>query len=341
VIPVLVSTLMWILLISLLVLRRGREERTITYATLTIAVSMTLNIDPIYEVLDSALGGVNLVTLIADLALMIGVFFLGRGVMKASDRQPRVVQLALGRTALAVALVFSIVAFIFIDQRGTTTTTFMLDLGDQPAAAAYSMIHFTYYGIVLAAMAALAAQRIRVSRGSQRLPPTSLLLGSLFGLALCAVVITMDVAHAVGNLELMAAVSFAYGPLYLCTFFFLCLGFASQPVLRSLQTRSRAQTTRALILELEPAWGRATTVRPGISQSADAAFRSSEPEAVLHREIVEIRDALIDARVSFELTEGERELVDRAERHLVGAGLPDASEPADASPVAESRKRAR
>lgn len=340
-IPVLVSTLMWILLISLLVLRRGREERTITYATLTIAVSMTLNIDPVYEVLDSALGGVNLVTLIADLALMIGVFFLGRGVMKASDRQPRVVQLALGRTALAVALVFSIVAFIFIDQRGTTTT-FMLDLGDQPAAAAYSMIHFTYYGIVLAAMAALAAQRIRVSRGSQRLPPTSLLLGSLFGLALCAVVITMDVAHAVGNLELMAAVSFAYGPLYLCTFFFLCLGFASQPVLRSLQTRSRAQTTRALILELEPAWGRATTVRPGISQSADAAFRSSEPEAMLHREIVEIRDALIDSRVAFDLSEGERELVDRAERHLVGAGFPDGvSEPAHPSPAAESRKRAR
>ncbi len=338
-IPVLVSTLMWILLISLLVLRRGREERTITYATLTIAVSMTLNIDPVYEVLDSALGGVNLGTLIADLALMIGVFFLGRGVMKASDRQPRVVQLALGRTALAVALVFSIVAFIFIDQRGTTTT-FMLDLGDQPAAAAYSMIHFTYYGIVLAAMATLAAQRIRVSRGSQRLPPTSLLLGSLFGLALCAVVITMDVAHAVGNLELMAAVSLAYGPLYLCTFFFLCLGFASQPVLRSLQTRSRAQTTRALILELEPAWGRATTVRPGISQSADAAFRSSEPEAVLHREIVEIRDALIDSRVSFNLTDRERELVDRAERHLVGAGFSGVvSEHADDSPAAKSRKR--
>ena len=339
-IPVLVSTLMWILLICLLVLRRGREERTITYATLTIAVSITLNIDPLYEALDAALGGANLLTLIADLALMIGVFFLGRGVMKASDRQPRIVRLALGRTALAVALVLSIVAFVFIDQRGTTTS-FMLDLGDQPAAATYSIIHFTYYGIVLAAMAALAARRIRVSRGSQRFPPISLLLGSLFGLCLSAVVITMDVAHAVGNLELMAAVSIAYGPLYLCTFVFLCLGFASQPVLRSLQTRSRAQTTRALVLELEPIWGRATTVRPGISQSADAAFRISEPETVLHREIVEIRDALIDSRVSFDLTAGERELVDRAERHLVGAGFPDvASEGADSSSPAHSRKRA-
>lgn len=338
-IPVLVSTLMWILLICLLVLRRGREERTITYATLTIAVSITLNIDPLYEALDAALGGANLLTLISDLALMIGVFFLGRGVMKASDRQPRVVRLALGRTALAVALVLSIVAFVFIDQRGTTT--FMLDLGDQPAAAAYSIIHFTYYGIVLAAMAALAVRRIRVSRGSQRFPPTSLLLGSLLGLCLSAVVITMDVAHAVGNLELMAAVSIAYGPLYLCTFLFLCLGFASQPVLRSLQTRSREQTTRALVLELEPIWGRATTVRPGISQSADAAFRMSEPETVLHREIVEIRDALIDSRVSFDLTAGERELVDRAERHLVGAGFSDmASEGADSSSPAHSRKRA-
>lgn len=332
---------MWILLISLLVFRRGREERTITYATLTIAVSMTLNVDPVYEALDRAFGGQNVVTLLADVALMIGMFCLGRGVMKASDRPAHIVRIALGRTVLAAALVGSIVSFVFIDQRGTTTS-FMLDLGGQPAAAAYSMIHFAYYGIVLTAMAILAVNRIRVSHGSQRFPPTSLLIGSLLGIALCMVVISMDVSHLLGNLDLMTSVSGAYGPLYLGTFIFLVLGFASQPILRSRQTHSRTRATETLIAELEQIWTRATTARPGISQNTDAAFRASRPEAMLHREIVEIRDAVIDGRVSFDLTEAERELLDRAEQHLVGAGAPEPSEPAAGVPVtADVKKRAR
>ena len=44
-IPVLVSALMWLLLACLLILRRGRGERSITYAALIIAIAMTLNID--------------------------------------------------------------------------------------------------------------------------------------------------------------------------------------------------------------------------------------------------------------------------------------------------------
>ncbi|MDQ0575247.1 DUF6545 domain-containing protein [Agromyces albus] len=318
-IPVLVSALMWLLLACLLILRRGRGERSITYAALIIAIAMTLNIDSIYVALDGRVGGANLVTLLADLSLTVGVFFLGRGVMKASDHQPRSVQLALGTPALATALVCAIVAFFLID-RGSTTTTFMLDLGYQSAAAAYSMIHFAYYAIVLTAMAVLAARQLRVNRGVQLLPPASLVLGSVFGVALTGVVITMDVAHVAGNLHLMAAVSVAYGPLYLLTFMFLCLGFAGQPVARSLQARSRERTTRTLTRQLEPLWARAIAVRPGISQREDASFHADDGETVLHRKVVEIRDATIDTRVAFEVNEVERELVERAERHLLPAG---------------------
>ncbi|GAA4375013.1 DUF6545 domain-containing protein [Agromyces bauzanensis] len=318
-IPVLVSALMWLLLACLLILRRGRGERSVTYAALVIAIAMTLNIDPIYVALDGLVGTANLVTLLADLALTVGVFFLGRGVMKASDHQPRFAQLALGTPALATALVSAVVAFFLID-RGSTTTTFMLDLGYQPAAAAYSVIHFAYYAIVLTAMAVLAARQLRVNRGVQLLPPASLVLGSAFGFALTAVVITMDVAHVAGNLDLMTAVSVAYNPLYLLTFLFLCFGFAGQPVARTLHARSRERATRALARELEPLWARATAVRPGISQSEDAPFHADDGETLLHRQVVEIRDAMIDTRVSFEVSDDERGLVERAERHLLGAG---------------------
>lgn len=311
--------MMWLLLACLLILRRGRGERTITYAALLIAIAMTLNIDSIYIALDGIVGGTNLVTLAADLALTVGVFFLGRSVMKASDHRSRSVQLALGIPALVVTLVCAIAAFFLID-RGSTITNFMLELGDQPAAAGYSMMHFVYYAIVLTAMAVVSSRQLRINRGIQLLPPASLVIGSVFGFALTVVVISMDVAHAAASLDLMLAVSVAYGPLYLLTFIFLCLGFAGQPVARSMEARSRARTTRALARQLEPVWTRAVAVRPGISQSEDAAFHADDGETLLHRQVVEIRDAMIDTRVSFELSDDERGLVERAERHLLGAG---------------------
>lgn len=338
-IPILVSALMWMLLASLLILRRGRDERSITYAALTIAVAMTLNIDPVYETLDGLAGGTNLVTLAADLALMVGIFFLGRAVNRASDHQPRVVQRILGRPTLMIAFACAIVAFFLID-RGTTTTNFMVHLGMQPSAATYSIIHFLYYGSVLAAMAVLSARQVRVSEGVQRLPSISLLLGSILGVILAAVIITMDLTHVAGNLDLLTAVSIAYGPLNLLTFFFLCLGFASQPAAHTLQARSRERRTRMLVRELEPLWGAATAVRPGISQNETAAFHADEPETLLHRHVVEIRDAMIDTRVSFELSAAERELVERAERHLLGASSTGASSAADSTAtIGEGQKR--
>lgn len=178
---------------------------------------------------------------------------------------------------------------------------------------------FVYYGIVLTAMAALAARQLRSSEGAQLMPPGFLLVGSLLGVLLSVVVITMDLAHAVGNSNLMVAVAVAYGPLYLLTFFFLCVGFAGQPAARTLQARSRERRTRMLLDELAPIWAEATKARPGISQNEDVPFHADEPDTLLHRQVVEIRDAMIDTRVSFDVSDQDREIVERAERHLLWA----------------------
>jgi len=329
---------MWLLVASLLILRRGRAERNITYAALTIAVAMTLNIDPVYRTLDERAGAANLVTLVSDVALMGGIFFLGRGVMKASEHQLRAIRLALSRPALVVALASAVSTF-FLIERGGTTTNFMLDRGEQPAATAYSMIQFAYYGTVLAAMAVLAARQLRVSEGIQVLPPASLVIGSTLGVLLSVVVIAMDLAHVVGNLDLMAAVAVAYGPLYLLTFFFLCVGFAGQPAARTLNGRSRMRATRSLASELAPIWAQATSVRPGISQNEDIAFQADEPEARLHRRVVEIRDATIDARVTFDLSDRDRQLVERAERHLLGADSIDSASAATPATIGEGQQQ--
>lgn len=326
---------MWLLVASLLILRRGRAERNISYAALTIAIAMTLNVDPVYRALDGLAGGSNVVTLMADVALMVGVFFLGRGVMKASEQQPWAERIALGRFALIAALVGVVVAFVLIERETTTTTNFMLDLGGQPAAAAYSIIQFLYYGVVLTAMASLAVRQLRSSKGAQRLPPVFLIVGSSFGVVLSVTVFTMDIAHVIGNLRLMATAGVAYGPVFLVAISFLCLGFAGEPAARMLQARARDRKTRMLVNDLAPIWAEATKLRPGISQDERSPFRAHEPESLLHRQIVEIRDAMIDTRVSFDVGDQDRERIERAERHLLGARSTDSASTAPSATAAE------
>ena len=129
-IQTLVATLMWALVASLLIFRRKRTDRSVTYAALTIAIAMTLNVDGIYTVVDPLLSGTNIATLIADALLMTGLFFLGRGVMKSGEYRPRLVRAAVSVPVLLVALLAITASFLFID-RGTTTTRFMSDLGAQ------------------------------------------------------------------------------------------------------------------------------------------------------------------------------------------------------------------
>jgi hypothetical protein len=195
----------------------------------------------------------------------------------------------------------------------------MLDLGAQPAAAGYSMIQFTYDGVIVTAMAAAAARQIGQSRGADRLPPVSLVIGSLSGLALSIVIIAMDVAHLAGNLGLMFGLGAAYDPLFLSTFVFLCLGLAGQPALRWARARSRARATRVRVNRVTPIWDRASRVRPGLSQYG-AGIASEGAETQLHRQVVEIRDAVIDPRVTFDFSDDERVVVDEAEAHLIGRG---------------------
>lgn len=58
-------------------------------------------------------------------------------------------------------------------------------------------------------------------------------------------------------------------------------------------------------------------MRPGLSQ-AEPLTASDDPEGRLHREIVEIRDAMIDSRITFTITDAEHALLEQAEQHLVG-----------------------
>lgn len=316
-IQVLVSCVMWTLVASLLILRRGRTDHSITYASATIAFSMTLNIDPVYLTLDPLFGGSNFITLTGDMLLMIGLYFLGRGVMRAGDYRPRLVRIAVSLPTLVIALVCVATMFSFAN-RGETTTTFMSDFGNQPLVGSYSITVFTYCGIVLAAMLALAISQCRITRGALRAPAVLLAIGSSCGIALCITVLLMDVAHMIGAFDLMHLVEVAYGPLTIATFLFLCVGFVAQPASRSVLRRLRSVRTDAFVMRLNPIWRDATKLRPGLSEWHLVPGIFEDPEAKLHRHVVEIRDAMIDPRVTFEISPTDLALLEHAESHLLG-----------------------
>ena len=239
-------------------------------------------------------------------------------------REPQLVRAAVSIPILLVSLAAITVMFLFID-RGATTTRFMVDLGAQPTTAIYSIIAFTYCGAIITAMLALAARQLRNGRGIECLPAGLLTLGSAFGVALCLAVLTMDIAHTTGQLDVMRTLQPAYGPLSLLAFLFLCAGFTAQPVVRRAQYDARRRRTAVLAAQLEPLWERATRVRPGLSQAEPLVANDDNPEGRLHRRIVEIRDAMIDPRITFTITDVEHALLEQAEQHLIGQGQTDAT----------------
>lgn len=167
-------------------------------------------------------------------------------------------------------------------------------------------------------MLALAARHSRRNSGIQRSPTTLLALGSVFGVTLSLTVTAMDIAHVTGHLGLMHTIQPTYGPLVLLTFLFLCSGLATQPAVRRTQQNLRDRRTTRLTAQLEPLWNRATSVQPGLSQADPNATSPADPEGRLHRQIIKIRDAMIDPRVTFDINHTKLTLFEHAESHLLG-----------------------
>jgi hypothetical protein len=74
-----------------------------------------------------------------------------------------------------------------------------------------------------------------------------------------------------------------------------------------------------MLQRLDSLWHRAVRVRPGLSKAQSSTAQIEDHESRLHREIVEIRDAMIDPRTAFEVTNAEETLLEQAERHLLGS----------------------
>lgn len=306
-----ISSLMWALVIVLVVFRRARKERSVLYAAITIAITMMLNHDDLYFIVDSWFGHRDVVHLISAITLMVGVHFLAQGISRAGSQRWLAGWPA--RIALWVAIAVTTVAFFLVPHLGQTTESFMREYGQNPAATVYSSTQYVYLIYVFTALFATGLHAIRTRPlAREKVAGVLLVLGSTCTIALSVVVIGMNVSQLMYGLAGSQPWRPAYYMLQVGTFAFLTLGLAIAPIARWVTENRRTNGIVKSFVQITPLWERAIKQRPSLK--LEKPYHS--PEDRLHRRIVEVRDAAMDRQNDFTLTDADRELLSLAERQL-------------------------
>lgn len=310
-----ISALMLTLVAVLLTLRRAKREQSITYAALAIAASMLMSNDDLYVIVDGWFGANDLIHLATAITLMVGVFYLARGVARVGDLALLTSRILLGAPALIAATAVVSGAFFLIRHHGGTSVTFMLDYGDQPAAAVYSGAQFVYLAGVLTALMLIAIRQIRTGTRSAQVVSILLAAGSAVGLVLALDIIAMDVAHVAGWENTLTLLQAPYSVLQVATFAPLCVGLAVAPISQWALEVRRGKLTRVHTQRITSLWQAATRARPSLAKAMGR--EDADAESMLHRKLVEIRDAALDSRNTFTLHREDRALLAQAEGHLL------------------------
>ena len=314
------ASVIWVLVLCLLPGVRIRKDHSILIAAVAIATALALNIDPIYVAGDAALGGRNLLDLCANILMVVGIYFLSQAILRAAEFNDASVRRDRpGLTILGCVTAGLVIAFFSI-QAPISSTRFMVDYGDQPAAALYSAIQFVYIGIVVSVTGYVCFRfRRRMASFHFRLAFTLIGIGCLLALIVVFAVLGMDVAHLLGDLSTMGKLSVVYDVSFVGAMLFLCVGLALPPVARRISRRVELRTREGLLKSLTDIWEKATAARKDTRLAAPAEGIESKDVSTrkLHRMLVEIQDALLmDPSAVKLLDEADRQTVTRTENFL-------------------------
>ncbi|MDJ0350586.1 hypothetical protein [Cryobacterium sp. PH29-G1] len=315
-----IALALWGLVGALAIGTRRRTDQSILYAAVMIAVSLTLNIDAVYFATDGLLGGRNYADLPANLLLLLGVYFLSRAILRASSPSRARAADRPFRIGAIVTASLMVTAFVFIDAP-ETSGSFMQDYGHQPAAAAYSLIQFTYLGIVVALTGTICLRFAgRMSTPARRLGFR--IVGAGCGGAVLTVlsVVGMDLAHVFGAMPLVALFASAYNVLNMAAILLLCLGLSLPPILGWVSKRIDRRKLQDVLPDLTRIWNDVSAQHVELGDETHRntpGMASRDVDTVVHRTLVEIRDALLfDPSVRDRLTDEDLALLTATETHI-------------------------
>ncbi|MDP9999065.1 hypothetical protein [Pseudarthrobacter sulfonivorans] len=314
------AVVIWCLVLCLLPGARTRKDHSILIAAVAIATALSLNVDPIYLAGDRALGGRNLLDLLANVLMVVGIYFLSQAILRAAELNDAPVRRdRRGRLILGLVSVGLVLAFLLIEAP-MSSTRFMLDYGDQPAAALYSAIQFVYIGLVVGVTGYVCFRfRRRMAASYFRVAFTFIGIGCFLAIIVVCAVLGMDVAHLLGEQSTMEQLAAAYDTSFVGAMVFLCAGLALPPVARRLVRRAQLRTQADLLENLTSTWERATATRKDgrLAPPAGAIERGAPDTRILHRMLVEIEDALLmDPAAAMLLDEADFQTLMRTEDYL-------------------------
>lgn len=310
---VLIAAAIWAALIGVAILRRhSPTDRSTIYLGMAVGFGLLLNIDLVYLAVDATLGGENYADLLANTAIIVGFSSFARGIAKAANVSSPVAKIMLGPYVLVAVMILSAAAFSMIETSGSSTR-FMADYGDQPAAAAYSIVQHLYFGTVTLAMAVVCIGQRAQARGFMLAAINVLLIGSLGQTLTCIDVIVMDIAHLAGNEDLLGIGQSIYDYCNGLSIMLIAAGFVMIPTARIRAARRTDKQIARLINDLHPAWSRAAEAR----SSRLSLQPAGDQESVLYRQLIEIRDAQASLGSQFELSATEVAQLDVAEAILL------------------------
>lgn len=280
--------------IAMFRLQKFNRDKTLAWTFLFFAVSISLNIDALYLVVDGALGSRNFGTLASDLFLVVGTGFLAGGVVRSLGvRSARAhAPLAVGTVLAGTALV---IAFTRINTH-TSSTHFMLDYGNQLPAAVYSMVEYTFIALTLAFTGIVCVRRMdEAQTGEDRFGLVLMVIGCALAPFLAASVVVMDVAHLQGKSGELRWVSHFYDALQPSAIACVAVGMLLIVLGQRLADRRRQKSVTVAIQELH-----GLHRRVGRKNHYPA---SEVAEVRLRRMVVEIHDGLRQKQAELSLPE--------------------------------------
>ncbi|WP_422758465.1 hypothetical protein [Paenarthrobacter sp. C1] len=320
-IQVVAAVLIWLLVICLLPGIRVRRDHSVLTAAITISVALTLNIDQVYLSLDPALGGRNFVDPLANVSMVVGIYFLSRAIIRAARPDEAIEKRdRAGMILLAVVIVGLAASFSAIVAQGSSTR-FMVDYGDQWSAALYSSIQFGYIGYVVS-VTGITCFRFRgdMLRPYFRTAFTCTGVGCSFAVLLVLLVLVMDILHLQGRLDAMRSVSPIYDAAVVAAMAFLCVGLAIPPLARRVLRHRDSVTEEELVSGLTKIWEKTTKKRQDVRLVRDTEMiRRLDRAQKLHRMLVEVQDALlVEPSLGSSLDIHELNVLNAAENYLAG-----------------------
>ncbi|WP_426738249.1 hypothetical protein [Plantibacter sp. 2H11-2] len=279
---------MWTLSVVLLLTARRRRSQRILVASSLIAAAQTLNVDDVYFAADALMGSRNWMMLPANLLQVCGVAVLSTAIQgsvgAASSANRRWTYALLVLTACVMVGSFACISMT------TTTGSFMREYGAQPAAAVFNGVEMAYIGAVLGHAGWVLVRFLpTVSDRMFAVGVWLLILGSVFAVGFSAAAVVMDVAHVVEDARTMDVGRRLYGSLMTASVLLLCGGFSLMPLARRSEGWRRIRRVNRLMAGIEQVWERVTP--SDVQRRQGFEYWSSEMR--LHRQVIEIEDALL------------------------------------------------